>query len=146
MSTSAERERGFLAALAEAGADALAVRGDFTHASGMRGIEELARSPGGPPTAVFGINDVVAFGVIDGARRLGLDVPGRLSVAGYDDTEMAAWPGFDLTTVRQQTARMATVGVELLLERIADEADEPRDHRLEAELVIRSSTAPAASG
>ena len=76
VSTSAERERGFLAALAEAGAEALAVRGDFTHASGMRGIEELARSPGGPPTAVFAINDVVAFGVIDGARRLGLDVPG----------------------------------------------------------------------
>jgi LacI family transcriptional regulator len=146
VSTSAEREREFLAALAAAGAEALAVRGDFTHASGVRGIEALARSPGGAPTAVFAINDVVAFGVIDGARRLGLDVPARLSVAGYDDTEMAAWPGFDLTTVRQQTARMAGAGVERLLERIAGEADEPRQRRLEGELVIRSSTAPVPSG
>ena len=95
---------------------------------------------------MFAINDVVAFGVIDGARRLGLDVPGELSVAGYDDTEMAAWPGFDLTTVRQQTARMAAMGVELLLERIAGDADEPHERRLDAEIVMRSSTAPAPSG
>ena len=144
VTTSAERERGFLDALAEAGAEAMVFRGDFTHASGVRGFEALAASPGGRPTAVFAINDVVAFGVIDGARRLGLAVPRDLSVAGYDDTEMAAWPGFDLTTVRQQTERMAELGVELLLARIAGAADgAPQARRLEAELVIRSSTAAA---
>ena len=77
VTTSAERERGFLDALAEAGAEAMVFRGDFTHASGVRGFEALAASPGGRPTAVFAINDVVAFGVIDGARRLGLAVPRR---------------------------------------------------------------------
>ena len=147
VTTSDEREHGFLGALADAGAEALVVRGDFTHASGVRGIEELARAPGGPPTAVLGINDVVAFGVIDGARRLGLAVPGRLSVAGYDDTEMAAWPGFNLTTVRQHTSCMAAAGVELLLERIEGDAPAaPRERRLEAQLVIRSSTAAAPRG
>lgn len=101
-STTRARLDGHLAALAEAGvaADpALQVPGGFDREAGFEAARLLLDRPD-PPTAVVASNDLVALGVLAAARERGIDVPGRLSVTGYDDISFAvdAYPA--LTTVR----------------------------------------------
>ena len=74
--------------------------------------DELLRLPE-PPTAVFAASDVQALGVLEAARALGIDVPGQLSVIGFDDIEIASYVG--LTTVRQRLFESGRRGAELLL-------------------------------
>lgn len=141
-STSWEREAGFRKG-AEAwgiGLDDRHVRhGDFSHADGYRHMREIL-SDRHPPTAVFCVNDLTAFGAIEGARSLGRSVPGDVWVAAYDDIAMSSWDSFDLTTVRQPVAEMSRLAVELLLRRVADPSTPTRHHRYPGQVVIRGST------
>jgi hypothetical protein len=66
------------------------------------------------------LTDVVALGALNAAKALGVEVPGRVSVFGFDDIAMAGWELFALTTVCQDLAAMAGAAARLLLERIAD--------------------------
>lgn len=147
ISTAREREAGFRAGLRVGGVsleDGVVVRGDFTHAAGHDALVRLLDATTSPPSAVFCVNDVIAFGVIDAARERGMRVPDDLWVIGYDDTEIARWASYDLTTVRQPAPLMARRGVDLLMERIAGEAPAAaRSERLVGELVVRGSTAHA---
>jgi DNA-binding LacI/PurR family transcriptional regulator len=71
------------------------------------------------PSAVFVGNDHMAFALMDVLRfELGLSVPGDVSVIGYDDVPLAAWPTYDLTTIRQPINRMVTATMDRLLEQI----------------------------
>ena len=89
------------------------------------------------PTAVVGLSDVLALGVLDAVRSRGL-VPGRdVSIAGFDDVPAAAEAG--LTTIRQPIAEKGRqVGMLLL-----DPDSSPRQILLPHELVVRASTGPA---
>jgi LacI family transcriptional regulator len=141
VSTAREREDGFVSELAAHGitlSPSAVVRGDFTHAAGRRALGQLLTDG---PTAVFCVNDIIAFGVLDEARARGILVPGTLSVMGFDDTDMAAWPAFALTTVQQPSRQMAELGVRRLMQRIADPSIPPRLDRLPASLIVRGSTA-----
>ncbi|HEX8605964.1 MAG TPA: substrate-binding domain-containing protein, partial [Pseudoduganella sp.] len=75
------------------------------------------------PTAVFASNDDMAAAAVAIAHRLGLDVPGDLTVAGFDDTALATtiWP--ELTTVRQPIAQMAEMAVQFLVRQIRAQRD-----------------------
>jgi LacI family transcriptional regulator len=112
----------------------------FTHEGGRMGLRELLDLPE-PPTAVFCVNDFSAFGAIDGAREVGLDVPSQLSVIGYDNVAMAAWRSYQLTTVSQQLDAMAGRVVELLLRRVSRQEAPIRHDRFAGALVIRNTTA-----
>ena len=57
---------------------------------------------GSSPTAVVCANDRLAVGVVDALRRAGVDVPGEISVTGYDDSMLARLGHIDLTTVSQK--------------------------------------------
>jgi LacI family transcriptional regulator len=141
-STARDRASGFRRALAELGAplgERLCRDGDFSHDGARQAIRELLALPR-PPTAVFCVNDLSAFGAVDGARELGVDVPGGLSVIGYDDVAMAAWQSYRLTTVSQSLPRMAARAVEFLLDRIAAPELPVRVERLAGELVCRATT------
>lgn len=116
--------------------------GDFTYESGLVAARGLfCRSP--RPTAIFATNDDMAAAVVSEAHRLGLDIPGDVSIVGFDDTPIAVkiWPR--LTTVRQpisaiseQAARRA---IELL--RAPDAGDrDVRSSTLEFEIIEREST------
>ena len=74
---------------------------------------------------MFAANDVIAFGALDAARRVGIKVPSELSIVGFDDIDMAGWEGFSLTTVRQPLAEMGRATAKLVIERIASESDDP---------------------
>ena len=78
-----------------AGSDALVLPGGFEFEAGTAAAETLLA--GGLPDAVLGVNDEVAIGVLTGLRRGGVDVPGRISVAGIDGTRPAQL--VDLTTL-----------------------------------------------
>ena len=75
-------------------------------------LDLLAGEP--RPTAIFAANDLIAFGALDAARRVGVRVPDELSIVGFDDIDMAGWEGFKLTTVRQPLAEMGRAAVSLL--------------------------------
>ena len=92
------------------------------------------------PTAIFASNDPMAMGVLSVAHEMGLDVPRELSVAGFDDSPLArhAWP--PLTTVCQPIAEVARLATEVLMQQLQGRTEGDTDHRLQAELVCRSST------
>jgi LacI family transcriptional regulator len=148
-STSRDREAGFAAALERGGVPldpALRRAGEFTHQSGFQWCSDLLEAPD-PPTAVFCANDVVAFGALDAARRLRLDVPGFVSIAGFDDIPMASWDAFGLTTVRQPLVEMARDAAALLVRRIeASDHSDPRRIVFPTHLVMRSTTGPPRAG
>lgn len=118
---SARRRDGYTAALAEAGQEfdpALIQHGLFTYRSGLEAAERLLALDI-RPTAIFASNDDMAAAAVAAAHRRRLDVPGALTVCGFDDTALATtiWP--ELTTVRQPISEMAGAAVELLIEAIA---------------------------
>ncbi|MDB5458024.1 MAG: LacI family transcriptional regulator [Caulobacter sp.] len=146
-----QRLDGFLAALTAAGLDpktALIEQGYFTYRSGLEAAERLLTGPT-RPTAIFAGNDDMAAATAGLAHRLGLDVPGDLSIVGFDDTSIAAnvWPA--LTTVHQPIAAMARAAVDLVLEEIRRKRDgtgEPRQLMHPHTLIVRESTGPAPTG
>lgn len=100
-----------------------------------------------PPTAVFAYSDTMAFGVLEAAQQRGVDVPGGLSIIGFDDVEIAQY--FRLTTVRQPLYESGARGAELLLECMDGDdgprANGPRHVVQPTELVARSTTGPPRS-
>ena len=93
-----------------------------------------------PPDAVFVANDHMAFAVMDVLRfELGISVPGDVSVVGYDDVPLAAWPSYDLTTVRQRANVMVAETVEMLLARLDRKDTPPRRVYIDGPLIIRGS-------
>ncbi|MCA3255679.1 MAG: LacI family DNA-binding transcriptional regulator [Alphaproteobacteria bacterium] len=110
--------------------------GLFDFASGAAAAEALLALPA-PPTAIFASNDDMAAGVLAVAHDRGIPVPARLSVAGFDDTELAraVWP--PLTTIRQPTRDLAYTAASLLFEK----SDGVEHRRLQHDLMTRGSTA-----
>ena len=139
---SAQRLSGYRAALRSAGVDAdpaLVEQGLFDFRSGSAAAETLLALPV-PPTAIFASSDDMAAGVLATAHAKGLRVPEQLSIAGFDDTDLASlvWP--PLTTIRQPTRDMAYVAADLLFRG----ADGTECRELPFELIERSSTASPA--
>jgi LacI family transcriptional regulator len=117
---SVQRLGGFTAAMARAGLNVeaeLIVDGQFTYRSGIAATEALLNLAH-PPTAIFACNDDMAAAAITVAHRRGLDVPGQISICGFDDTDFAEsiWP--ELTTIHQPVADMARRAITVLVENV----------------------------
>lgn len=98
----------------------------------------------GDVTAVVAFNDLMALGVLDRLRQRGVDVPGEMSVVGFDDVQVATLVSPALTTVRAPLARLGRRAVDLLLARLR--GDTPTGAQLPVELTIRGSSGPAPAG
>jgi LacI family transcriptional regulator len=122
----------------------LIVQGMFTYRSGLDAAEALL-SLEQRPSAIFASNDDMAAAAVAIAHRMGLDVPGDLTVAGFDDTALATtiWP--ELTTVRQPIADMAETAVKFLVRQIRAEREgapeEPEHLLVNFSLIRRQSDA-----
>jgi LacI family transcriptional regulator len=142
--TSDARLAGHVAALAEAGTlpDRSLVRhGEPNLETGLRAARELLDLDR-PPTAILGFNDKVAVGVMQVAASRGLRVPRDLSVAGFDDLELAKATTPPLTTVRQPLQELGRMAVSLLM-RVLDQHEVEALHvELATQLVVRDSTGP----
>ena len=139
--SSADRLRGYRQALAEAGIgfEAGLIRcGPHDAATAADQAAQLLMAHD-PPTAIFAASDTQAIGVLAAAERLGVTVPGQLSVIGFDDIESAAFLG--LSTVRQPLARSGTEGAQRLCALLRGERLRVRRSELPLELVARASTA-----
>ena len=119
------------------------VESDFTAAGGAaatRTLLELAE----PPTAIVFANDLMAVAGLAVAQERGFAVPDRLSITGFDDTELAAYVHPALTTVRTNAFGWGQAAARALLDLV--EGTDIEDQDLPpGELVIRSSTGPAPS-
>lgn len=138
----AERRRGYREAMRRHGLDAQMriVPGGFDEEDGVRAAYALLDDP---PTAVALYNDRSAAGLLDVLRRVGLAVPGDMSVVGYDDSRLAALNHIDLTTVAQDTVTMTRLAVARAIDRIEQRAVERRDSVISPRLVVRGTTGVA---
>jgi LacI family transcriptional regulator len=136
------REAGYRRALAETGRavdEDLVIRGDFTREGGRAAAETLLRRPN-RPDAIACANDLIAIGVLDAARALGLSVPGELAVTGYDDIDAASLVTPALTTVVNPARQVGRACGEALLRQLtAGEAEPPREIVIANSLVRRES-------
>ncbi|MBV9592819.1 MAG: substrate-binding domain-containing protein [Actinobacteria bacterium] len=100
------------------------------------------------PTAIACLTDLMALAVIEVAQQAGLDVPGEVSVTGFDDSPLAARTRPRLTTIRQPVTEKAELAGEALLTELAGHVvgRRARHIRLPVELIVRESTSPPRSG
>jgi DNA-binding LacI/PurR family transcriptional regulator len=141
------RHRGYLGAMARHGlpADVVAVRGEYTEEAGTLAARSVLARPA-LPTAVIASNDHAAAALVTTLARAGVDVPGDVSITGYDDTRTARLPCYDLTSVRQDPAEMGQLAVESALARVTGERTRAREFVTATALVVRSSTAAPRTG
>jgi LacI family transcriptional regulator len=140
------RERGYREALAAAGIpvdETLLRPGQFVSEFGRQAARELLTLDQ-PPTAIFAANDLTALATLEVAAELDIDVPGRLSVVGFDNIPESALAVPPLTTVEQSIRRMGHDAVEMLLRLIAREPLRDTHEILDTMLVVRGSTAAPA--
>jgi len=138
-STQRDREAGFIAALQNSGMSI------YERGVGNYKYEQARETTlnmfgvDNPPDAVFVGNDHMAFAVMDALRfELGINIPDEVSVIGFDDVPPAAWPAYNLTTVRQCADKMVAATVESLLQ-VVEHSNVPRQVVTEAPLVVRGS-------
>jgi alanine racemase len=110
-----------------------------TLAAGARAFESFPKGRR-RPTAVLAMSDMAAIGVLGAADAAGVNVPGDLSVVGYDDLPMAAWTSPPLTTVRQPIVEKGRLAARLLIQRLQGKVV-TSPPPLSTSLVVRGSTA-----
>jgi LacI family transcriptional regulator len=141
---SGARRAGHNSALADAGVlpdPALVLPGEptvhFGHVAARRLLTRADR-----PTALVCFNDKAASGALAAAAELGLRVPDDLSVAGFDDIDLAEATSPRLTTVRQPLQEMGRIAVSLLMRLLERHRLDALHVELATELIVRASTGP----
>lgn len=140
--TGRDRQQGFEEAMAEADLIPFAVidgmyKRDIAAATARQLMSGKTR-----PDAIFVGNDHMAFAVIDEIRRLGLSIPGDVSIIGYDDVPLASWAAYDLTTVRQPVNRMVEATIQTLMSAIDGQDTYTQTIEIEGPLIQRGSSRP----
>jgi len=145
-----QRLQGYKDGLAAAGIplnEDLIEMGDYTTETAVICARKLLSLPE-RPTAIFAANDVSAIGVYQAARELGLQIPGDLSVIGFDNLREADHMNPPLTTIDQSLEKMGIIATEMLVGLVKGEslpinpAEEGNLFKIPTQLVIRDSCAP----
>ena len=145
VSTATDRVAGYRRALAEAGVsiheDSILYR-EFTQTAGVEmTVAALALNP--RPTALFAVNNFIAIGALKALRAAGLDVPGAMSVVGFDDLPSMLVVEPFLTVAAQPAYEMGQRATQLLLHRLnEDTVGERQEIILPTTLIERASSAP----
>ena len=143
----AARLRGYRTAMRAAGLtvhESLVLRGDFTEQGGWLAARALIASDGPRPTALFAANDAMAVGALLALHESGIDVPGGISVVGFDDIPIARYVTPSLTTVRVAIDVLGARAAALLFRALTDPMMQGNGHRevIPANLIIRQSCGP----
>ena len=148
VSTSIDRIAGYRQALTEAGLsdNELVYYGAFNQQSGYE-LTHQAMNRAPKPTAIFGANNFITIGIIKALYESKVDVPGDVSVVGFDDLPESMLVRPFLTVARQPAYEMGRSATELLLKRISDGLSEDfHEIILPAEIIERESIGPIRSG
>lgn len=132
-----ERVRGARERIAELRLrEPVVVPGNYDYESGARGLRLIVNELGRAPDAVICANDVMAIGCVDTARHeLGLEVPGKLSIAGFDGVEPSTWLSYNLTTLRQPVQKMAQAAADMLTSLIGKPDTHPEKRVFSAQFI-----------
>lgn len=140
--TSMEREAAFTQRVAELGMTLCAVGGgqEYSHEAGVEAVRSVI---GKEPEAIFFANDRLAIGGMFALRgELSLRVPDDISIVGFDDIDMAAWTGIELTTVRQDVAAITDAAMALLEAAILGQPGATDSIEIPCALIERKTTGP----
>lgn len=138
------RAGGFDQTMREAGLEGLVLPGGANEDSAYPVARQLlARRD--RPTAVFAFNDLSAVATLSAADELDLDVPGDVSVVGYDDTSLARLRRISLTSVDNGSLAVGVQAGRYLIDRLDNPRLAHRLHLVEARLHIRTSSGPPPS-
>jgi DNA-binding LacI/PurR family transcriptional regulator len=137
--TSVERSEAFAAALVAGGGDApRSLSGAFSFDGATRATRELLLGRE-PPDALFCVNDHMALAALQAARSVGREPGADISIIGFDNVAIGAWPAFSLTTCAQPIEAMIEETVARLLKGIAGNALPHDTLRLPGRLLVRRS-------
>ena len=137
-----ERLRGYRDTLAERlpGTEPLVLPGNFDESAGHAAGREILRMPI-RPDAVFACNDMMALGCLFAFHQAGVQVPGEIAVAGFDDIPLARYVHPSLTTIAVDIAELGARALRMLLAGRAPDAP-PEEVCVVPRLVVRESTRP----
>lgn len=136
-----DRTKGFLTAINAHGRNATAVliRGPHTDEGGYLMMKKLLQKRR-DVTAIFAASDAIALGAIKAAYEIGLEIPGDVSIVGFDNVELAGLIRPPLTTIDQPKYGTGQAAVDILLARIKNRENSALEHRvLGVRLVERES-------
>lgn len=138
----AQRRAGYESAMARANLAPFArvEPGDFTEEGGYEAARRLIRRAK-RPTAIFASNDQSAVGALNAIEEADLDVPGDISLMGYDNTALAALRHISLTTIHQPRRQIGEMAMSAVLRRIEHPGARAQRHVLAPRLVLRATTA-----
>lgn len=138
-STAIERHRGYVAAMTARG---LTPEARFVAPNAEAGAVEMARwlAQPNPPNAFVTSNGLLLLGAVKAVRALGLDIPGDVALAGFDNDTWTELVGPGLTVVEQPVAEIGRTAMALLFERLELPEMAPRKVMLSGRLVVRGST------
>lgn len=138
-STGVERRDGFIRALSALGYPmdpSLVHSGPFTPETGYQGFLHVWEKR---PTAIFCGNDVIALGSRNAAAARGVEVPGDVTLVGFDNIPMSGWDLFGLTTVGVSIPELARSAVHLLARRMDDPEGSPERVQLQPQIQLRQT-------
>jgi DNA-binding LacI/PurR family transcriptional regulator len=125
------------------GSEIRLVPGGQTYLDGQRAAGILLEGREALPTGLIAFNDDTAVAAMGLLAQQGIDVPGRLSVVGWDNSKAAALAPVGLTSVAQQPAELARLAVERTIAQVEQRRIEHHQIVLDPSLRLRSSTAAA---
>jgi LacI family transcriptional regulator len=143
------RREGFLKGLNEFGLDLPPgyelVGGFREEAARQQALQLLALAD--PPTAIFTGNNLMTIGALKALQDMRVDVPGEVSIIGFDDLSLGSLLRPPLTCVNRPDVEQGALAMRLLLSRLGNEApDAPRRIVLDTQLLVRESTAAPRAG
>lgn len=137
---SSERLAGFKKGLKESGIeleDAMVVHGNYTLESGSKCAEYLLKKD---ITAIFAFNDMMALGTMQAARGKRIDIPGKISLIGFDDILFSKFFPVSLTTISQPILDMSKKAVKILIEGVDKDIFQKETVLFQPKIIIREST------
>src|SRR5439155_14473308 len=116
--------------------------GDLRYGGGLSaGLAVAKLTP--RPTAVIGINDLTAVGVIKGLKNAGCRVPEDVSVTGFDNTRLAEYSNPSITTVDIHRETLGRIAADALHELSNSATPNGKEYQIGAELILGKSSGPA---
>ncbi|WGU95265.1 LacI family DNA-binding transcriptional regulator [Paenibacillus dendritiformis] len=142
VSTARERQAGYIEALQEAGIEfdeSLVMQTSYSREQDLSVAHWMELAPETRPTAIFAANNMLALSVLKSVRSLGLRVPEDLSIACFDDFGWVEEANPFFSVASQPAYEFGEQGMQLLLDRIKNREDKPRQIVLPCDILMRQS-------
>ncbi|TDL54296.1 LacI family transcriptional regulator [Paenibacillus dendritiformis] len=142
VSTARERQAGYIEALQEAGIEfdeSLVMQTSYSREQDLSVAHWMELAPETRPTAIFAANNMLALSVLKSVRSLGLRVPEDLSIACFDDFGWVEEANPFFSVASQPAYEFGEQGMQLLLDRIKNGEDKPRQIVLPCDILMRQS-------